>query len=92
MYAELLARLTVNDRKALADRGVPNARISEWKTGLRLPTRPQALALAEVTNVDAMDLERELALIETEKEAAKKPEMKALLERVIQGMQGVHTG
>ena len=47
MYAELLENLTTSDRQALAQLGVPNGRISEWKTGLRLPTRPQALALAQ---------------------------------------------
>ena len=80
MYAELVASLTVNDRKALAERGVPNARVSEWRTGLRLPTRPQTIALAAVKNVDVMALEAELMAIETQKEAAKKPEMKGLLE------------
>ena len=74
MYAELVASLTVNDRKALAERGVPNARVSEWRTGLRLPTRPQTIALAAVKNVDVMALEAELMAIETQKEAAKKPE------------------
>ena len=80
MYAELVASLTVNDRKALAERGVPNASVSEWRTGLRLPTRPQTIALAAVKNVDVMALEAELMAIETQKEAAKKPEMKGLLE------------
>lgn len=61
MYAELVASLTVNDRKALAERGVPNARVSEWRTGLRLPTRPQTIALAAVKNVDVMALEAELS-------------------------------
>lgn len=82
MYADLISNLTTADRKALADRGVPNARVSEWRTGLRLPTRPQALALAEVTNIDPMALEKELVLIEAEKEAATKPTMRELIDRL----------
>lgn len=81
MYAELIQRLTVNERKALGERGVTNTRISEWRTGLRLPTRPQVLALAEVANVDPMDLERELMVIEAEKEAERKPQTRELLAR-----------
>lgn len=82
MYAELIKNLTTNDRKALADMGVPNARVSEWRTGLRLPTRPQMLALAEVKGVNYIELETELIAIETEKEAERKPEMRALLDRL----------
>lgn len=83
MYAELIEQLTTADRKALAERGVPNSRISEWRTGLRLPTRPQVLALAEVKGVDYITLEKELIVIETEKEAERKPEMRALMQRVM---------
>ncbi len=82
MYAALINNLTTADRKALADRGVPNGRISEWRTGFRLPTRAQVLALADVTNVDPMELEKELVLIEAEKEAATKPTMRALIDRL----------
>lgn len=84
MYVELIKNLSTNDRKALVDRGVPNARVSEWRTGLRLPTRPQAIALAEVAGVDYIELETELVRIETEKEAERKPEMRELLQRFVQ--------
>lgn len=84
MYIDLINNLTAEDRRALALRGVPSTRVSEWKTGLRLPTRPQAIALAEVKGVDALQLETELVLIETEKEAEKKPEMAELLTTVRQ--------
>lgn len=80
-YAELIANLTADDRKALAAQGVPASRVSEWKTGFRLPTRPQTLALALVKNIDPIALERELMLIETEKEAERKPEARELLNR-----------
>ncbi len=89
MYAELIETLSTNDRKALAARGVPNSRISEWRTGLRFPTRPQVLALADVKGVDYIELEKELMAIETEKEAMKKPEMRQLLTGVM-GLQNIN--
>lgn len=84
MYAELLENLTTADRKALAERGVPSSRVSEWKTGFRVPTRPQVLALADLKGLDPMELERELVLIEAEKEAQEKPTMRALIDRLRQ--------
>lgn len=83
MYAELLETLSTNDRKALAAAGVPSSRVSEWRSGFRLPTRPQVLALAKVKGVDYIELEKELMAIETEKEAANKPEMRELLHTVM---------
>ena len=83
MYAELLQTLSTNDRKALAAAGVPSSRVSEWRAGFRLPTRPQVLALAKVKGVDYIELEKELMAIETEKEAANKPEMLDLLHTVM---------
>ncbi|CAN7629056.1 hypothetical protein [Acidovorax delafieldii] len=82
MYAELIENLTAEDRKALAEQGVPSSRVSEWKTGFRVPTRPQALALASVKGVDYMELEKELVMIEATEEAKKKPAMASLLERI----------
>ncbi len=82
MYAELIESLSTNDRKALAEAGVPSSRVSEWKTGFRLPTRPQVLALAKVKGVDPIKLETELVMIETEQEAKKRPEMSGLLAAV----------
>lgn len=64
MFAELIKDLTTEDRKALAERGVPSSRVSEWKTGFRLPTRPQVLALADLKGLDPMQLEKEIVLIE----------------------------
>lgn len=81
MYAELIENLTAVDRKALAERGVPSSRVSEWKTGFRVPTRPQALALADLKGIDPLALERELMLIEAEKEAKEKPAIQTMLER-----------
>lgn len=83
MYAEILETLSTNDRKALAAAGVPSSRVSEWRSGFRLPTRPQVLALAKVKGVDYIELEKELMAIETEKEAVNKPEMRELLHTVM---------
>ncbi len=82
MYMELINALDSNDRIEMAARGVPSARISEWKTKGTLPTRAQALALAEVTGADPIKLETELMLLETQKEAEKKPAMQRMLERL----------
>lgn len=82
MYAEILESLTASDRKALAERGVPSSRVSEWKTGFRVPTRPQALALADLKGIDPMTLERELMVIEAEKEAKGKPMFLDLIDRL----------
>ena len=82
MYAEILESLTAADRKALAERGVPSSRVSEWRTGFRVPTRPQVLALADLKGVDPMALEKELMVIETEREAKEKPMMQELLKRL----------
>ncbi len=82
MYLRLIDEITANDRIGLAARGVPSTRVSEWRTTHRLPTRAQALALAEVKGVDPVALEKELVLIETEREAAKKPTVQRMLERL----------
>lgn len=67
MFSEILDSLTAEDRKALAALGVPGSRISEWKHNNRLPTRPQALALAHVKGIEYSALERELTLLEAER-------------------------
>lgn len=89
MYAQLIETLSTNDRKALAAAGVPSSRVSEWRSGFRLPTRPQVLALARVKGVDYIELEKELMAIETEKEAATKPEMRNLISEVM-GLQRIN--
>ena len=79
MYAELIDSITPDDRKALAEKGVPSSRVSEWRSGFRFPTRPQVIALAAVKNVNYIELERELMILETEAEAEKKPALKTLV-------------
>lgn len=82
MYAELIENLTPSDRKELAAHGVPQSRVSEWKTGFRLPTRSQALALATVKKVDLATLERELTVLEVTKDAEKNEGFAALMKSV----------
>jgi acetolactate synthase small subunit len=82
MYIELINRMSSNDRIEMAARGVPSARISEWKNKGFLPTRAQALALAEVMGVNPVELETELVAIEASREAQKKPAMQRMLERM----------
>lgn len=71
MYAELIENLTPAERKELAANGVAQSRVSEWRTGLRFPTRAQALALATVKKVDFTALEHELTVLEIQKDAKK---------------------
>lgn len=71
MFFEALEKLTPNDVRALAAKGVPQPRISDWKARRRVPTRPQAYALATVAGLDFDSLERELTLIEIEQDAKK---------------------
>lgn len=89
MYQQLIETLSTNDRKALAAAGVPSSRVSEWRSGFRVPTRPQVLALAMVKGVDYIQLEKEIMVIETEREAKTKPEMRNLISSVM-GLQRIN--
>jgi hypothetical protein len=71
MFFEALEKLSPNDVRSLAAKGVPQPRISDWKAKRRVPTRPQAYALATVAGLDFDTLERELTLIEIEHDAQK---------------------
>jgi hypothetical protein len=70
MFQQCLNKIDANATRELASLGVPAARVTDWRKGRRLPTRPQALALAHVTKTDFNELERELASMEAEKDAA----------------------
>lgn len=82
MYRELIDSITTQDRHSLAAIGVPSSRVSEWRTGLRFPTRPQALALSVVKNVNFDQLERDITALETAMDAKKNEGFKALMQRV----------
>jgi hypothetical protein len=82
MFFEILEKLSPADIHDLATKGVPHTRVSEWKSGRRLPTRAQALALAMVAGVDFGKLEYELAIIETKKDAQKNTGFVSLLRSV----------
>lgn len=82
MYAELLETLTPQDRKDLAANGVPQSRVSEWRTGFRYPTRSQAFALATVKGVDFITLEKELTRLEIAKDAEKNTGIASLLKHI----------
>ena len=79
MFFESLEKLTPNDVRALAAKGVPQPRISDWKARRRVPTRPQAYALATVAGLDFDSLERELTFIEMEHDAEKNDGFAALI-------------
>ena len=65
MFQDLIANLTMDQKRELMARGIPQPRISDWKNGKRLPTRPQVLLLAEVVGVDPLTIEAEVMLLET---------------------------
>lgn len=65
MFQDLIANLTMEQKRELMARGIPQPRLSDWKRGVRLPTRPQVLLLADVVNVDPLKIEAEVMLLET---------------------------
>lgn len=71
MFHDCLTQIDANATRELAALGVPGARVSDWRAGRRLPTRPQALALAHVMRLDFDELERELTALEAAKDAEK---------------------
>ena len=73
MFFELLDSLTPEQRQQLAAVGIPSPRVSEWKKGKYLPGRPHTAAIAAVTGADFDKLNRELAELEFERDAAKNP-------------------
>lgn len=79
MFFEALEKLTPDDIRNLAAKGVDRARVSDWRAKRRVPTRPQAYALAHVAGIDFDSLERELTLIEIEQDAQKNSGFRALL-------------
>ena len=79
MFQQLVRGLTATDIHALAARGVPHTRVSEWRAGRRIPTRSQAVALATVAGISFDKLERELAEMELAKDAEKNEGFASLL-------------
>lgn len=71
MFYECLDRIDANATREMASFGVQPVRVSDWRARRRLPTRPQALALAHVMKLDFDKLERELTSLEAEKDAEK---------------------
>lgn len=82
MFLQTLEKLSAADVHALATKGVPNARVSDWRKGRRIPTRPQALALAVVAGIDFDELNRELTMIEAKEDAKKNPGFASLLSSI----------
>lgn len=77
MYRELVQNLSKEQIDKLQAQGVARSIVSNWKHDKRLPTRPQTVLLAQVCNVDPMELEKELMLMETP------PEQRDLFKRLM---------
>ena len=82
MFFETLQTLTPDDTRSLAAHGVPQPRISEWRNRKGLPTRAQTLALAQVKKLNFDSLEREIVLLELERESKKNSAYAEMLKRV----------
>lgn len=80
-YNDLVHSLNAAQRMELQRRGIAPSRVSEWKAGRRLPTRPQAAHLADVTGYSYLQLERELA--ELEAKAEDRPALRAILGKAV---------
>lgn len=82
MFYECLERIDANATREMASLGVQPVRVSDWRARRRLPTRPQALALAYVMKLNFEKLERELATLEAEKDAEKNSGVAVLMQRL----------
>lgn len=80
-YHDLVVSLSARQRDELESRGIPKSRVSEWKHGHRLPTRPQAAHLADVTGYSFLELERELT--ELEAKAEDRPLLRTILGKAV---------
>jgi hypothetical protein len=83
MLLDLLKTLDREKREQLRDFGITDQLVSNWRTGRRLPTEVQAVALASVCGVDRHELQDEIALMRAT------PEQRTLLERVMSKSAGV---
>ena len=73
MLASVLETITPKQRQTLADMGIPSSRVSEWKAGKYVPGRAQAAAICAVTGADLDAVNRELTLLELQRDAKKNP-------------------
>ena len=63
MLYEVLNRLTNDQRAQLAQHGISDKRISSWRTGERLPTEVQVADLADITQSDWIELQKEVTVL-----------------------------
>lgn len=77
MFTELVKSLTKEEIDELVTLGIARSTVSAWRTGKRLPTRPQTVHLAQVKHVDVIKLEAELMLMEAA------PEQRDLFRRIL---------
>lgn len=77
MLNDLLQTLDTPKREKLREFGIDYVLLSHWRTGKRLPTEVQTIALAEICGVDRHKLQDEIAMLRAT------PEQRKLLERVM---------
>lgn len=77
MYPSILELLTAGHREKLHEFGIDRQLLCHWRSGRRMPTEVQVVALAEVLGVDRHKLQDEIALLRAT------PEQRTLLLRVM---------
>ncbi len=77
MFYELINALTPEQMSQLKALGVPHTRVSEWRHKKGLPSRKAVTALATVTGVDPMEIEREVMYLEL------KPDERAFFQKLL---------
>jgi hypothetical protein len=77
VYEQIVKNLTKEQIDALVERGIVRSTMSAWRHGKRIPTRAQAIHLAEICKVDVMELEKELMILEVT------PEQRDLFQRLL---------
>lgn len=68
MFRDLLDRLTEEQRRGLADRGIGSKRISSWRHEGRLPTEVQVADLADITGAEWAELQKEITVLRAPEE------------------------
>jgi len=63
MFADVITRLSHDQKTELYRRRVTPQLLSDWKNGRRLPTEVQVADLADVTHADWVELQKEVTVM-----------------------------
>ncbi len=68
MFADVITRLSHDQKTELYRRRVTPQLLSDWKNGRRLPTEVQVVDLADVTHSDWIELQKEVTVLRAPEE------------------------